>query len=252
MSVVHAVAGVLRRPLPPPRRAAPAPGGAIGAVRYGRWWGGASSRSQSSFDARRIRSSSPNLSKSSGVTCTRGGFRAARGGGSGSIAVIVSLLDGKFRRRRDNRADRAEAPASRYPHKRSVQLTVEGLVAVTGVGRFCWRWLAEAARHIIEGRSSRIGASTSQATLRNCSNAAVSYSAAVSNRSMYPLSNLVDSGGVPSISGRRRSPPAASCQAWPIGFAVARKNRRGRFAVPRDRQFRSAKASSAATAIPCP
>src|SRR3984957_6942489 len=79
----------------------------------------------------------------------------------------------------------------------SVQPTVQGGVAGTGVGRFWVRWLAEAARHIIEGRSSRIGASTSQATLRNCSNAAVSYSAAVSNRSMYPLGTLVDSGGGP-------------------------------------------------------
>ena len=114
------------------------------------------------------------------------------------------------------RDDRAEAPAPRYPHKRSVQLTVQGLVAVTGVGRFCRRWLAEAARPIIEGRSSRIGASTSQATLRNCSNAAMSYSAAVSNRSMYPLSNLVDSGGVPWISGRERSPPAASLRHPPV------------------------------------
>jgi hypothetical protein len=52
---------------------------------YGRWCGGASSCSQSSFDARRIRSSSPNLSNSSGVTCTRGGFGAAGGGGSGSM-----------------------------------------------------------------------------------------------------------------------------------------------------------------------
>jgi len=59
---------------------------------YGRWCGGASSRSQSSFEARRTRSSSPNLSKSSGVTCTRGGFGAAGGGGSGSMVVIVPLL----------------------------------------------------------------------------------------------------------------------------------------------------------------
>jgi hypothetical protein len=50
-----------------------------------------------------------------------------------------------------------------------------------------------------------------------------SYSAAVSNRSMYPLSNLVASGGVSLISGGDRSPPAASCHACPIGFAMARK-----------------------------
>ena len=99
MSVVHAVrvsyVPLSRHLLAQARRQ-----GVIGAGCYRRWCGGASSRSQSSFDARRIRSSSPNLSKSSGVTCTRGGFGAARGGGSGSIAVIVSLLDGKFRRRR--------------------------------------------------------------------------------------------------------------------------------------------------------
>ena len=62
---------------------------ASGAACYGRWCGGASSRSQSSLDARRIRSSSPNLSNSSGVTCTRGGFGAAGVGGSASMVVIV-------------------------------------------------------------------------------------------------------------------------------------------------------------------
>lgn len=57
------------------------------------WCGGASLRSHSSFDARRIRSSSPNLSRSSGVTRTRGGFAGAGGGVSESMTVIVSDLN---------------------------------------------------------------------------------------------------------------------------------------------------------------
>jgi hypothetical protein len=67
---------------------------------YPRWCGGASSRSQSSFDARRIRSSSPNLANSSGVTRTHGRFGAAGGGDSASMVLIVPLLDEDFRRHR--------------------------------------------------------------------------------------------------------------------------------------------------------
>jgi len=81
--------------------------GVIGAACYGRWWGGASSRNQSSFDVRRIRSSSPYLSKSSGVTCTRGRFGATGGGDSASMVVIVPLLDGELLR------CRRRAPARR-------------------------------------------------------------------------------------------------------------------------------------------
>lgn len=66
--------------------------GVIGAACYGRWCGGTSSRSQSSFDARRIISSSSNLSKSSGVTCTRDGFGAGEGGGWDFMAFIISAL----------------------------------------------------------------------------------------------------------------------------------------------------------------
>jgi hypothetical protein len=62
---------------------------AAAAARIPYWWcGGLSSRSRSSFDARRIRSSSLNLSKSVGVIGTRGGgFGAAGGDGSGSVGT---------------------------------------------------------------------------------------------------------------------------------------------------------------------
>jgi len=63
--------------------------------------------------------------------------------------------------------------------------------------------------------------------------------------------NLIGSGGAPSISGSARSPATASCQVWRMGLALARKNQRGRSAVPFDKQSRSANASSAATVIPC-
>ena len=95
--------------------------------------------------------------------------------------------------------------------------------------------VSRAARKIMAGRSRRVGESTSQATFTNCSRTAVSYSAAVNTRSTYPLSNRVDSGGVPSISGSERSPPAAICHARLIGFVVVRKNRKGRSRAPRPR-----------------
>ena len=52
--------------------------------------------------------------------------------------------------------------------------------------------------------------------------------------------------------GQRQVTSGANCQAAAIGFAAALKNRRDNSLSPRRRQPRNAKASSAATVMPCP
>ena len=72
-------------------RRAPRRQGVIGSACYRRWCGGASSRSQSSLDARRIRSLVAEPVQVLGRDVHLRRFRLGRGGGSASMVVIVSL-----------------------------------------------------------------------------------------------------------------------------------------------------------------
>ncbi|MCA1702219.1 MAG: hypothetical protein LC808_02680 [Actinobacteria bacterium] len=105
-------------------------------------------------------------------------------------------------------------------------------------------------RAIVAGRISVVGGASRYCTFRNRSVSTVSFSAAVSTRSMYALTSRTGSDRCPSTCGIDRSLPLAICQATSSGFATALKNRCASRAWPPGSAFRRVIAWIAATVMP--